>query len=438
MIIKIPLRFLLLALPLSAISQTGQDTSRLGLEDVLQAVEDQNQTLQIKDQEFRAASAQYRQSQAAFLPQVALSHTGTRSNNPVHAFGAKLNQGIFAASDFNISNLNKPKAVSNFRTALEIRQPLLNLDAYSQRLALKERAQAKKLQEEYARGAQKLDARKAYMQLQLAYKSLGVLKKALVTAESNLKVSRDFHQQGLINKAELLLVEMRVSEVQEQLAEARNSIGDASSYLGFLMNSTPVSVLKPEDSLKIQSFQGREKSNSEITKDILAMQKAEAAKRAMWNAEKLDFLPSLNAFGNYQLFDNEVFRGSSHNYLIGVQLEWDLFKGSSRLGKIQESRAEYRKAQLEKEQYQGQKQLEIQKVKRNISRLALQLKTQELSVERAKEALRITEDRYRQELAKTVELQRAESKLQEVQLQYAQSIFRYNSAAAYYQFLIND
>lgn len=438
MIIKFPLKFLLLALPLGAISQVKQDTSKIGLKEVLQAVEDQNQTLQIKNQEYEAASAQHRQSQAAFLPQVSLSHTGSRTNNPVFAFGGKLNQGVFAASDFNITNLNKPKAISNFRTAVEVKQPLLNFDAFSQRAALKDRAQAKRLQKEYASGAQELEAHKAYMQLQLAHRSLKVLEKALMSSQSNLKISRDFHHQGLISKAELLLVKMRVSEVREQLAEAQNSIGDASSYLSFLMNETNAAVFQPRDSLSIQPFQEKEKPKAGLTKDILAMQKAEAARRAMWNAEKLDFLPSLNAFGNYQFYDSDIFQGSSQNYLIGVQLQWDLFKGSRRLGKIQESRAEYRKAQLEKEKYQDQKQLEIHKVRRSMNRLAIQLKTQILSVEQAKEALRITRDRYKQGLEKTADLQRAESTLQEKELLYAQSIFRYNYAAAYYQFLTND
>lgn len=417
---------------------SAQDTADISLSEVLSRVGEGNQSLQINEQELQSARAQYRQTQAAFLPQVSVSHTGTRTNNPVYAFGGKLNQGVFGQSDFAIDALNSPDAITNFTTNIEVKQPLINADAYLQRAALKNRSQAQNLQNKYSIAAQKLEAQKAYMQLQLAYRAQQVLRKAFRTAQAHQKISDNFYQEGIISKAQALQAAIRVAEVEEKLAEAHANVGNSSDYLRFLMNAKEERIYKPADSLSLKTYQAAQPGAVPNTSDLLAMEKAQEARMAMWNAQKMGFLPSLNAFGNYQLFDNDVFQGGSDNYLVGVQLKWDLFKGSTRLGKMQETKAEYQKARLEKEQYKSKKQLEIDKVHRNLQKLRLQLHTQKLAVQQARESLRIMADRYQQGLEKTADLQMAESALQEKELRYAQSIFNHNYTSAYYQFLTQE
>lgn len=433
--INISYTFSLLLLPWFV---SAQDTVEIGISEVLSRVGERNQTLRINELEYQAARAQYRQTQAAFLPQVSVAHTGTRTNNPVFAFGGKLNQGVFNQSDFDVDALNNPAAISNFTTNIEIKQPLINVDAYMQRAALKNRTAAQNLQNKYSAAAQKLEAKKAYMQLQLAYKAQEVLEKARRTAQAHQAVSQDFFKEGIISKAQALQASLRVAEVEEKLAEARANVGNASDYLHFMMNAEAGELYRPTDSLMPVTYQAGRTETLPQTSDVVAMDRAQEARKDMWNAQKTDFLPTLNAFGNYQLFDNDVFQGGSNNYLVGVQLKWDLFKGSARLGKMQETKAKYQKARLESEQYQSKKAMEIKKVYRNLQKLRLQLQTQKIAVAQARESLRIMAQRYRQQLEKTADLQAAETTLQEKELRYAQSIFNFNYTSAYYQFLTQE
>ena len=54
------------------------------------------------------------------------------------------------------------------------------------------------------------------MQLQLAYKGVDVLEKALNAAEANKKLADNTFKQGYLQRADVLAVEVRVLEVRNQ------------------------------------------------------------------------------------------------------------------------------------------------------------------------------------------------------------------------------
>ena len=55
--------------------------------EVLNKVEEENQSLKISEQEFNEARADYRQTNAIFIPNITVSHTGFSTTNPLMAFG---------------------------------------------------------------------------------------------------------------------------------------------------------------------------------------------------------------------------------------------------------------------------------------------------------------------------------------------------------------
>jgi hypothetical protein len=57
-----------------------------------------------------------------------LLHTAIATNNPLMAFGSKLNQATITASDFNPEILNNPDRTTNFATKIEVLQPIINVD----------------------------------------------------------------------------------------------------------------------------------------------------------------------------------------------------------------------------------------------------------------------------------------------------------------------
>ena len=123
----------------------SQDTLTISKKDLLQKVSEKNLQIKIAEKTYQSAKADYQQSNALFLPNINVSHTGIVTTNPLMAFGSKLNQEVLTASDFNPALLNDPARTQNFATKFEIQQPLINIDGIYGRQAAKSKMEAYQL-----------------------------------------------------------------------------------------------------------------------------------------------------------------------------------------------------------------------------------------------------------------------------------------------------
>ncbi|MGE5943930.1 MAG: TolC family protein [Flavobacteriales bacterium] len=414
----------------------AQEIIQISKADVLSRVAEDNQTIKISQEDFNQAKGDYRQTNAIFLPNITVSHTGISTTNPLMAFGSKLNQGILTPADFDPTLLNNPNQTQNFATLIEVKQPIINVDGFLQRKAAKTKMEAMTLQTERTSDYLAFEVDKAYMQLQLAYRMVDVMEKALEAAESNKKLADNSFKQGYLQRADVLAVEVRVTEIKNQLQSAKSNVENASNYVSFLMNDNKNVIYKPSDSLAINdSYSAMPSQISTERSDIKAMQLASNAYESMHKADNMTFLPTLNAFGSYELYDDSVFQGGANGYVIGAQLSWTVLDGTKRFGKAQKSRAEYEKSKLQYEQYVSQSQLELNKAKRMFIDAENKLQLSKLAMEQSQESLRIRTNRFEEGLEKTSDLLMAETQFAQKQLEYYQTIFEYNYAQAYLQFL---
>ncbi|SDI51898.1 TolC family protein [Winogradskyella thalassocola] len=416
----------------------AQDAVSITKTEVLSRVSENNTSIKISEEEFKQAKSDFRQTNAVFLPNITASHTAIATTNPLMAFGSKLNQEILTQNDFNPALLNDPSQIENYATKFEIQQPLINMDGMFQRKAAKSKMEAMALKTERTQDYLVFEVEKAYMQLQLAYKAVDVLDKALEAANANKKLADNSFKQGYLQRSDVLNVEVRVTEVQNQLQSAKSNVQNASNYLSFLMNDETYVVYTPTDELTVSTFEMEDKSISENRSDIKAMELASNAYEAMNKADKMAFLPRLNAFGSYELYDDQIFQADASGYLFGAQLSWDIFQGSKRFGKAQKSKSEFEKSKLEYKQYVSQSNLELNKAKRAFIDAENKLKLTALALEQSEESLRIRTNRFKEGLEKTSDLLMADTQFAQKQLEYYQTIFEYNYAQAYLQFLTKE
>lgn len=402
---------------------------------ILAKVSENNTSIKISEEEFNASKADYKQTNAIFLPNISASHTGISTTNPLMAFGSKLNQGILTAADFNPALLNNPTTTQNFATIIKVEQPLINVDGFYQRKAAKSKMEAMSLQTTRTQDYLVFEVEKAYMQLQLAYQGVFVLEKALEAANANKTMADNSFKEGFLQRADVLNVEICVTEVKNQLQTAKSNVQNASNYLSFLMNDKGDVVYKPTETLTVFDFNVDDKHISENRADIKAMELAIKGFEAMNKADKMAFLPSLNAFGSYEMYDDNIFQGDASGYVIGAQLSWDIFQGSKRFGKAQKSKAELEKSKLEYNQYVSQSNLELNKVKRQLIDAKNSLELTSLAVEQSEESLRIRKNRFKEGLEKTSDLLIAETQFAQKQLEYYQTVYQYNFTQTYLEFL---
>ena len=413
----------------------AQQTIPISKAEVLEKVTNQNNKLKIGEQEVSSAKGDFNQTNAIFMPNISTSYTGMATNSPLMAFGFKLNQAVVAQEDFNPANLNNPSKTNMFTTTFEVQQPIINIDGVFQRKAVKAKWEATRMQLERMGDYLSLETERAYMQLQLAYKSVDVLEEASKAAKENLNLATNSFKQGYLQHSDVLTVEIRVAEVENQLQYAKSNVINISEYLAVLMNEEIAGVYKPTDSLDIALSLISDEDISNNRADIKAMQFATEAYRQSYKADKMSFLPRLNAFGSYELYDDQIFSADANAYLVGVSLTWDIFQGSKRVGKTQKSRAQYTKANLELEEYKSESQLELNKAKRMFQDAKNNLKLTELALQQSEEALRIRTNRFKEGLEKTTELLMAETLYSQKQLEYLNTVFQHNYALAYLEFL---
>ncbi len=416
----------------------AQQTIPISKAEVLEKVAQQNIKLKIGEQELLSARGDFNQTQAVFLPNISASHTGMATTNPLMAFGYKLNQEIVTQADFDPNKLNNPSQINMFATKFEVQQPIINVDGIFQRKAARAKWEATRMQLARTGDYLSLETDKAYMQLQLAYKSVSVLETALRAAQENLRLANNSFKQGYLQQSDVLAVQVRATEVENQLQYARSNVMNASEYLEVLMDEDIVGVLEPTDSLTVAADLVSIETSLDSRADIVAMEFATEAYKQNYRADKMAFLPRLNAFGSYELYDDEIFQGDANGYMFGAALTWNIFEGSKRFGKTKSSKAAFTKAQLELEQYKTESQWELNKARRMFEDAKNNLRLTEMALRQSEEALRIRTNRFREGLEKTTDLLMAETQYAQKQLEYFNTVFQHNYALAYLQFLTKN
>ncbi|WP_396176612.1 TolC family protein, partial [Flavobacterium sp.] len=398
----------------------SQDTIQISKVDLVQKLSDQNLQLKIAEKSFESARSDYRQSNALFLPSITASNSALTTTNPLTAFGSKLNQEILTASDFNPDLLNNPEQTQNYATRFEILQPIINADGIFERKAAKAKMEAYQLQTERTKEYLELEVSKSFMQLQMAYKAVGVLEKANQTSQANLKLVENYFKQGMLQKTDLLSVQVRVGEIANQLQYAKSAVKNASDYLAFLLNEdTNGGVYKPIETL--ENEMQPETINVLLPasrKDLVAMEKSSEAYKSMMRSGKMSFLPRLNAFGSYEIYDTQFMQFGASGYTLGAQLSWDLFDGYKSIGKLEKSKVEFQKAEVETEQYKKQSQLELNKASRQLIDAENKVNVTKLAFEQTEESYRIRQNRFTQGLEKTSDLLLTETQMAQKELEY--------------------
>jgi outer membrane protein TolC len=408
----------------------------LSLDEAIEKSQQQNRSILLAKMDETIALSHLKQTDAIYLPQVGFSYTAMSTNNPLNAFGFKLQQQSITAADFNPDLLNHPNGTPDFSTKLDVLQPILNMDLIYQKKAAEKQNTVYQYQTQRTKENIRFEVQKAYLQLGLVYASKNVLEEALATSKSVLVFTENRFKQGLIQKSDLLNSELQVRSIETNLAKTRENISNASDYLSLLMGQTTGIIYKVSpiisQSSSIQENQTLLQTNRA---DFMAMQKAIEASDLGIEASKKSYLPKLNAFGSYQLNDSKMFGFGANAYLAGIQLSWDIFKGNRTKNNINSQVLERNKLSSQLEQQIEQGQLELNKTYRELQHAKFEMLQQEKAVEQATESLRIIENRYQQGLVNTTDVLMASTQLAQQKLALVQAIFNRNTSIAQIEYL---
>ena len=415
---------------------SAQDTIKyVSLSDAISATLNNNKAIQIAKLDENIAASNYKQTEAIYLPQVGFSYSAMSTNNPLNAFGFKLQQRSVTQNDFNPDLLNHPSGTTDFTTKLEVQQPLINMDLLYKRKAAAKQIELYQFKTQRTKEYLIFEVQKAYLQLQLGYDAIKVLEDALQTTKSVYTFTDNHFKQGLIQKSDVLNARVHITTVESNLAKAKSNIRNASDYLALLMGQGDGIIYTADTTLLTEIINDATTKIADSRSDFLAMQKAIEASDLMIKANKMSWLPKLNAFGSYQLNDKRALGFGANAYIAGVQIKWDIFKGNSTKNSIATQTLERNKLSEQLIQQKDQSQLELNKAYRDLSDAQFDIEQQKLSIQQASEALVILQNRYQQGLVNTTDVLQATTLLSQQKFALAQAIFTYNVTKAYIQLL---
>ncbi len=411
-----------------------EKTKELSLEEATTLALSNNRSVQLANADISIAAANYKQTEAIYLPQVGLSFTGMQTNNPLNAFGFKLQQKSISSADFNPSLLNNPGATSDFTTSLMVQQPLVNLDLVYQRKGAEKQIEAYEYKKQRTKEYIGFEVQKAYLGLQFSYKAVNVLEEALGTTKAVLNFTANHYNQGLIQKSDLLNVQVQVAAVENNLAKAKSTIRNASDYLSLLMGVPAGTVYTTTSIIGIDEADPVSEVSA-TRSDFVAMKKVIEASGLMIRSGKMSYLPKVNAFGSYQLNDNRMLGFAAGAYLAGIRVSWDIFKGNATKNSITTQTLERNKLNTQLEQQKEQAVTELAKAKRDLSDAHFEILQYTKAIEQAGESLRILQNRYEQGLVNTTDIMMAASQLSQQKLALAQAVYHKNLTGSYLQFI---
>lgn len=443
-VLKVYLLVTVFLMPFQLFSQErGQQDQvlSLSLQEAMELAIEQNFSLEQAGYDVDKVKAQFQQTNAVFLPQVSFEYNAISTDDPLNVFGFKLKQEVVSQQDFNPVLLNDPDAYDNYSAKFEVRQPLINPDMFLQRSAMKSQLNSVNEQLEGTKNYVRYQVRQQYYNLILHIEQIKVLETALKTAGEHRRQAQNYFEEGLISKEDYLSAKVYELDMESQKLQTQNALDKVQEDLALLLGLEGKVRVQPTDDLNYElspeAAIGTHDFEVNNAQTRAIEYKVQAAKK-MVRASEFSFIPKINLFGSYEFNDNDFAGFDASSYMIGANLRWDIFSGFSKVGKVMEAKADYRKAQSMQENHRLDQENKVRQAMRSIDHATKQISLTEQAIEQSTEDVKIRTNRYVEGMERTTDLLEAETKLAEAKLKNVMAVYQYNMSIAALQMLLEN
>jgi outer membrane protein len=382
------------------------------------------------------AEAEVAKARARFLPKLNFGETYNYSNNPTQVFMNKLNQRVFTAQDFELNNLNQPKAFGDFRTGLTMTQPLFQAGeailGFKQAKLGREMANAIVLS---SRQQLLFRVTRAYYGLQLAQKNLEVVRKAHKTAAEHLKIAETRFRAGSVVRADVLSAQVHLAKLTQEEMTAASRVQIARSALGTVLGlpeagSRTLAPPPQEPAPLPQQLTDLQKIAREKRPDLKRLSLAARSAQEEVNKSRLNYLPRLHVAAQYDVDQRRLFGSNADSFTVMAVMNFNLFNGLTDLARVRESRAQEIQARDLKQELEDRIRHQVTEAILNLKTAHERLRVAQAAVAQAQEGLRLIRLRYETGLTILLDLLNAEDALKNAELSRVGALFDTHLAQA--------
>lgn len=390
--------------------------------------------LEVADQDRARAVAGVARARAAFFPRLEASYGYARSDQPVFAFGSKLNQGNFTSGDFELDRLNHPGPVDNFRTAVTLHQPLFTSGRAS--LGLEQAELDREMAELHSSRARQevvFQVARAYFGLQLAQERLRAVDASLRAAEANLALARSRYRAGLVVESDVLAAEVRLARLREDASSAGARLTVAQAALNDAMGlplDEPQVAVEPLALRAARDVADVTAETQERRPDYRALLVEERARERGVRLARSAFLPTIGLEGTYERNTDGPIADGQESWSVMAVLRWNLFNGGADQARAREAEALRDRTRAARARAASLIGLEAREARARWLTARERAGVAERAIAQAEETLRIVQVRYRGGLATVLDLLTAEAALTESRTRLTEAVHDYNVALA--------
>jgi outer membrane protein len=355
-----------------------------------------------------AASARARQAAAHRLPSLTLSETYIRTNSPVDSFGLKLNREEFSFPDFVGTDPNDPGWSGTAITRLEATAPLFTGGELSGRIEqARSAAEAAGSQASWVADNAALAAGEAWVMLAQAEEFVSLLAKARDTVKAHVELAKSYVEQGMLVRSELLRAEVELARVEDLLEDAKGKARVANANLAFRIGVAQDSTWNlahlPEpgpldgDAASWVSSAASRKDLAAARSLLRAGELEEKVKRAAW-------FPKVGVSARWDLHDKSLFGASGSAGTVMAFAAVNLFQGGADKAALAAARADARAGREDVARFADGVALEVRQAYEEAATARARHATALQALASARESERITDERFKSGVVKTIDL----------------------------------
>ncbi len=397
----------------------------LTLQQTIRLAIDVNLNLKTAQEEIQAAEYSRRVARSYFLPAANLSYQYQGNDE-----------------EFSIPGFGIITPENKYTFAASVSQPLFS------GFSILRRYEASKMGLEVAQAVETLTrqdvilaAKKAYFTLLRSQKLMEVAREAVALGQNQEEVARQFYEVGMTPLNDLLKAQVELANDRQEFIAATNSVDVAKANLNTLLRRPVTEPVNIEDIPDYTSFSAglneclktAEDSRVEITRAGL---EADLAEKDMEIAKK-DYYPSVYLNWTYyqEGTDWDATGGAglysdSSGWNVKAVASWDLWQwGRTHYG-VKERLSRLQQARHRKAAVLDQIRLEVTDAYLNTVESEKAIVTAQKAIEQAKENFRITQERYKAQMATSLEVFDAQTLLSRAMTNYFGALYFFKIAKA--------
>jgi len=401
-----------------------QPTSAFTLKSSVDYALKHNTQILISKEEVAAAEANKKKQFTEFLPKLSGSYTYMRLDED-----KRIAPGIFTSPEnlyAFVATLDQP-IFSGFSRLAEHNISRLGLDVT-------------RYLEQEARHNVILEVKRAYFVILQRIKLQGVAKQAVAQLSAHAEVARNFYEVGMIPKNNLLEAQVELANARQDLVVADNNVQLANSQFNTILRRPIDAPVLIEDVMTLEPFTHAYEECVETAprrrpERLIANLEVETAEEQV-RLTKKDYFPSIDLQANYySRGDGPELNGGTG---IADEEEWDLVAtaswtfwqwGKTRYG-VTEKLRRLAQTKLKRTEIEDNIRQQVKVAYLKLKESEKNIVTVQKAVEQAQENFRISEDRYKEQVATSTEVLDARTLLTKTQTNYYNALRTYNISKA--------